>query len=48
MQLRLRGVIGDDGYLLDFRIVKDAMRALCKALDERFLVPTLCPFLEVR
>lgn len=38
VRLRASGV-GDDGYVLDFGDVKATVRALCKALDERFLCP---------
>eukprot|EP01138_Halocafeteria_seosinensis_P012049 gb/GECG01012315.1/.p1 GENE.gb/GECG01012315.1/~~gb/GECG01012315.1/.p1 ORF type:complete len:203 (+),score=18.31 gb/GECG01012315.1/:1-609(+) len=34
----IKGVLGDDGYVLDFGVIKRAMRKICKQLDEHFLV----------
>lgn len=36
-----------DGYIVDFGVVKRAMRAVCAELDERFLLPTCNPHLSV-
>ena len=39
------GLVG--GYLLDFRVVKKAVRAVCDELHERFLCPSQSPTLGV-
>lgn len=36
----IAGAVGDDGYVLDFGIVKAVAKAVCEELDERVLVPT--------
>jgi len=39
VSLRASGGIGDDGAVVDFRLLKAAIRAECSALDERMLIP---------
>lgn len=39
--------LAGDGYIVDFGIVKRAMRAVCAELDERFLLPTRNPHLAI-
>ena len=39
--------LDDTGLLLDFATVKGAIRAACAALDERVLVPSLAPGLNL-
>jgi 6-pyruvoyl-tetrahydropterin synthase len=43
VSLRARGRLRDDGTLVDFAVLKQAMRRECEALDHRMLVPTACP-----
>lgn len=43
----MRGVVDGLGYVVNFSELKAAMRELCAALDGRFLLPTLSPFLAV-
>lgn len=40
-------MINQDGYLLDFAIVKREMRAICKSLNESFLCPMKSPALKI-
>jgi 6-pyruvoyl-tetrahydropterin synthase len=39
VSVRVEADLGDDGYVLDFGLVKRVARALCEELDERVLVP---------
>jgi dihydroneopterin triphosphate aldolase (PTPS-III) / 6-pyruvoyltetrahydropterin synthase len=43
----MRGVLGDDGCVVDFGEVKAAVRAVCRSLDERFLCPARSPTVTV-
>ncbi|CAM9910666.1 unnamed protein product, partial [Ectocarpus sp. 12 AP-2014] len=45
--VRLRGEVCEDGYVVDFGIVKKVMRKLCKGLNERFLCPMESDALEI-
>jgi 6-pyruvoyltetrahydropterin/6-carboxytetrahydropterin synthase len=45
--VRARGRVRDDGTLVDFALLKAAMRAECARLDHRMLVPTACPEVTV-
>jgi 6-pyruvoyl-tetrahydropterin synthase len=45
--ISIRGRIGSDGYVIDFKEVKSAVRTVCASLDERFLCPTACPAVTV-
>jgi 6-pyruvoyltetrahydropterin/6-carboxytetrahydropterin synthase len=47
VSLRVRGVIGEDGTVVDFAPLKTALRALCAELHERMLVPTRSPRIRV-
>ena len=38
--LRAHGAVGADGAIVDFSVLKEALRAVCDALDHRMLVPT--------
>lgn len=40
VSLRAYGEIGRDGSVVDFRLLKEAVRAECRELDEHMLVPT--------
>ena len=39
VSVRVEADLGDDGYVLDFGLVKRVAKALCEELDERILVP---------
>src|SRR5512144_1863735 len=39
VSVEVEGALGDDGYVLDFGVVKDVARRVCKRLDERILLP---------
>lgn len=41
VSLRAHGMVSGDGTVVDFRTLKEALRAECKPLDERMLLPTL-------
>jgi 6-pyruvoyltetrahydropterin/6-carboxytetrahydropterin synthase len=45
--LRARGRLRDDGMLVDFGVLKGALREECGELDHRMLVPTACPEVTV-
>eukprot|EP00752_Nemacystus_decipiens_P007350 g6574.t1 len=45
--IRLRGQVCEDGYVVDFGVVKKVMRKLCKELNERFLCPMESDALEI-
>ncbi|CAN0097530.1 unnamed protein product, partial [Ectocarpus sp. 8 AP-2014] len=45
--VRLKGEVCQDGYVVDFGIVKKVMRKLCKGLNERFLCPMESDALEI-
>lgn len=47
VSLRASGPIGADGAVVDFRLLKAAIRAECSALDERMLIPVECDALDV-
>jgi dihydroneopterin triphosphate aldolase (PTPS-III) / 6-pyruvoyltetrahydropterin synthase len=44
----VEGHLGDEGYVLDFGIVKDVARRVCKRLDEKTLIPARSDCLRVR
>ena len=47
VSLRVRGPLRADGTVIDFALLKAALRAECGLLDHRMLVPTACPEVEV-
>ena len=47
VSLRARGGIRDDGTVVDFGTLKRALRLTCADLDERMLIPTESPHLQV-
>jgi 6-pyruvoyltetrahydropterin/6-carboxytetrahydropterin synthase len=47
VSLRARGPLRTDGTVIDFGILKAALRAECDLLDHRMLVPTSAPEVEV-
>jgi len=44
----VEGDLGADGYVLDFGVVKDVARRVCKRLDEKTLIPAQSDCLEIR
>jgi len=48
VSVRVEGVLGEDGYVIDFGLVKELGRKICRELDERTLVPSLSSCLEIR
>jgi len=42
LQVEIDGRLGPDGYVIDFSVLKKAVRSACKALDERTLIPLHC------
>ena len=47
VSLRLHGEVGTEGTVVDFAMLKAVLRELCAELDERMLVPTRSPHLQV-
>jgi 6-pyruvoyltetrahydropterin/6-carboxytetrahydropterin synthase len=47
VSLRAHGAVAADGAVVDFRLLKEAIRAECNAVDERMLVPTASRVLNV-
>ena len=48
VRLRARGALRKDGSLIDFSVLKTALRMACAELDERMLVPISGHDIEVR
>ena len=48
VSVRIEAELGDDGYVLDFGLVKRLALELCEELDERVLVPEASDCLRVR
>jgi len=44
----VEGTLGPEGYVLDFGIVKEAARRVCKRLDEKVLIPMHSDCLTIR
>jgi 6-pyruvoyl-tetrahydropterin synthase len=42
------GKIGGDGYVLDFGCVKEAVKYVCKGMNEYFIVPMLSDVLDIK
>lgn len=38
-QVQIDGPLGKDGYVVDFSVLKKAVRSVCKTMDEKTLVP---------
>jgi 6-pyruvoyltetrahydropterin/6-carboxytetrahydropterin synthase len=47
VRLWVRGAVGEEGTVVDFSVLKSALRELCAGLDEHMLVPTLSPRIQV-
>jgi 6-pyruvoyltetrahydropterin/6-carboxytetrahydropterin synthase len=48
VSVEVEGDLGDDGYVVDFGVVKRIARELCGQLDEKVLVPAGSDVLTVR
>ncbi len=47
VSVAISGVVGPDGYVLDFGVVKQLTKAVCAELDERVLVPAESDCLQI-
>ncbi|MGH7821350.1 MAG: 6-pyruvoyl trahydropterin synthase family protein [Candidatus Binatia bacterium] len=47
VSVRIEGELGEDGYVLDFGLVKKAARRICEALDERVILPAKSDCIEL-
>ncbi|MGH7723316.1 MAG: 6-pyruvoyl trahydropterin synthase family protein [Candidatus Dormibacteria bacterium] len=47
VRLWVHGRVDEEGTVIDFAALKSALRAVCAELDERMLVPTLSPRIQV-
>jgi 6-pyruvoyltetrahydropterin/6-carboxytetrahydropterin synthase len=48
VRVEAAGELTEDAYVLDFVVLKDIVRALCKEWDHRFLLPLHNPHLALR
>lgn len=48
VSVRIEGGLGEDGYVLDFGLVKAAAKTICEELDEKVILPAESRCLEVR
>ncbi len=48
VSLRAHGQVRKDGTVIDFSVLKQALRVACAELDERMLIPTLSGAIDVR
>lgn len=47
VSVRVEGELGEDGYVLDFGLVKHAVKRVCEELDERVILPERSDCLRV-
>ncbi len=47
MSVEIEGALGEQGYVVDFGVVKDIARALCKRLNEKVLIPAQSDILAI-
>jgi 6-pyruvoyltetrahydropterin/6-carboxytetrahydropterin synthase len=47
VSVRIEGPLGEDGYVLDFGLVKRVTRRVCESLDERTILPTESDCLQI-
>ena len=47
VRCRVEGELTSDGFVIDFSVLKGAVRAACERLDHRFLLQTRSPLLTV-
>lgn len=48
VSVRMEGPVGPDGYVVDFGDIKKATRDVCKALNERLVVPMESDVIAIR
>ncbi|GAW81751.1 6-pyruvoyltetrahydropterin synthase [Plasmodium gonderi] len=48
VSLKLRGYIQHDGYVVDFSILKEKVRNVCKELDHHFILPIYSDVLNIQ
>jgi 6-pyruvoyltetrahydropterin/6-carboxytetrahydropterin synthase len=48
VSVEVEGQLGNDGYVVDFGVVKKMAREICGHLDEKVLVPTASDVLSIR
>ncbi|ANQ09000.1 Uncharacterized protein PCOAH_00034040 [Plasmodium coatneyi] len=48
VSLKLRGNIQDDGYVIDFSILKEKVKKVCKQLDHHFILPMYSDVLNIQ
>jgi 6-pyruvoyltetrahydropterin/6-carboxytetrahydropterin synthase len=48
ISVEVEGQLGNDGYVVDFGVVKKLAREICGHLDEKVLVPTASDVLSIR
>ena len=49
MEVEVAGTMSEtDGYVLDFGVLKKHIRALCKSLNERIIIPELSNTLQIK
>ena len=48
VSVEIEGCLGDDGYVVDFGVVKKIARELCGQLDEKVLIPAASDVLTVQ
>ena len=46
--LKVWGSVGEDGYVVDFNVVKTALRGLCKKINQHVLIPTRSDVLTLK
>ncbi|CRH00857.1 6-pyruvoyltetrahydropterin synthase, putative [Plasmodium relictum] len=47
VSLKIKGYIQDDGYVIDFSILKDAVKKICNKLDHHFILPIYSDVLKI-
>jgi 6-pyruvoyltetrahydropterin/6-carboxytetrahydropterin synthase len=47
LSVDVEGDLGDQGYVLDFGVVKDIARNLCKGLNEKILIPAQSDCMDI-
>jgi 6-pyruvoyl tetrahydropterin synthase/QueD family protein len=48
VSVEVEGEVGQQGYVLDFGVVKEVARRVCKRLDEKVLIPAHSDCLQIR
>ena len=46
--IKVWGGLGDDGYVMDFIVVKTALRGLCKEINEHVILPSRSDVLDIK